>query len=117
MSLTDSIPPGVPTFAGRAPAGCVFWQEAARGAFATSARDHERCAIGTFTHNLDATPAHEEDRRDALRVFADLGYARSEDIPLIPALAQRPRHVVYAPLARAPLPPTSSCSSCGPARH
>src|SRR5205085_3204932 len=58
-----------------------------------------------FTHNLDATAAHEVDRRDALAVFADLGYVRPEDIPAIPVLAVRPRHVVYAPLAATPLAP------------
>jgi uncharacterized protein (DUF169 family) len=105
ICLTDSVPPGVPAFSGRVPAGCAFWQEAARGAFATSPRDHDLCAIGTFTHNLETTEAHEADRRDALRVFADLGYVRPEDIPLIPVLPERRRHVVYAPLAATPLPP------------
>jgi len=105
VSLTDTVPAGVPAFAGRVPAGCVFWQEAAARSFATSPADHELCAIGTFTHNLDAGAAHEEDRRDALRVFADLGYVRPEEVPLIPALRQRRRHVVYGPLPDAPLAP------------
>jgi uncharacterized protein (DUF169 family) len=106
VCLTESVPPGVRTFGGRVPAGCVFWQEAARGAFATSAADHDLCAIGTFTHNLDTgDEAHRRDRQDALRVFADLGYVRPEDIPLIPTLRTPPRHVVYAPLADTPLPP------------
>jgi uncharacterized protein (DUF169 family) len=105
VSLTDHAPPGVAAFAGRVPAGCVFWQEATRRTFVTSPRDHDLCAIGTFTHNLEATAAHEADRRDALAVFAELGYVRAEDIPLIPTLAQRRRHVVYGPLAEAPLPP------------
>src|SRR2546428_13357383 len=87
VCLTDQVPAGVPAFAGRAPAGCSFWQEAIKGAFATSARDHDLCAIGTFTHNLDATAAHEADRPDALRVFADLGYVRPQDIPRTPVLA------------------------------
>ena len=105
VCLADAVPAGVRRFAGRAPAGCRFWQEAAHGAFATAPADHDLCAIGTFTHNLEATPAHEADRRDALRVFADLGYVRPEDIPQIPVLAARPRWVVYAPLAATPLPP------------
>src|SRR5262249_6248429 len=41
------------------------------------------------------------DRGDALAVFADLGYVRPEDIPLIPVLARRPSYVVYGPLAEA----------------
>lgn len=86
-------------------AGCVFWQDAGGGAIATGPADHAHCAIGTFTHNLHTDPAHETDRRDALRVFADLGYVRPEDIPGIPVLAERPRTIVYAPLATTPLPP------------
>jgi uncharacterized protein (DUF169 family) len=38
-------------------------------------------------------------------VFADLGYVRAEDIPMIPVLTSKPKVVVYSPLADAPLPP------------
>ncbi len=105
VCLSDTVPAGVRRWSGPAPAGCFFWQEAAKGAFATEARDHESCAIGTFTHNLDASPAHEADRRDALKVFADLKYVTADDLAMIPVLATRPRAVVYAPLAATPLPP------------
>ena len=105
VCMTDTLPAGVRLFSGRVPAGCRFWQEAARTVFATTARDHDLCALGTFTHNLEATAAHEADRRDALKVFADLGYVRAEDLPLIPVLAKRSKHVVYGPLAQVPLPP------------
>jgi uncharacterized protein (DUF169 family) len=105
VSLADAPPPGVPLFAGRVAAGCRFWQEAAARTFATAPADHDLCAIGTFTHNLAVTPAHEVDRGDALRVFADLGYVRPEDIPQIPVLARRPAYVVYGPLAASPLTP------------
>jgi uncharacterized protein (DUF169 family) len=105
VALVDAVPAGVPPFDGRVPAGCRFWQEAATRTFVTAPGDHDLCAIGTFTHNLPGTPAHEVDRRDALKVFADLGYVRPEDIPLIPVLASRPRYVVYGPLADAPVPP------------
>jgi len=104
--LTGDAPPlGVSARAPRVAAGCVFWEKAAQGGFVTAAADHANCAIGTFTHNMDATASHEVDRRDALAVFADLGYVRPEDIPAIPVLAHRPRHVVYAPLAQSPAPP------------
>jgi uncharacterized protein (DUF169 family) len=105
VCLADTVPAGVRRWSGPAPAGCFFWQEAAKGAFATEAADHESCAIGTFTHNLDATSAHEADRRDALKVFADLKYVTADDLAMIPVLATRPRAVVYAPLATTPLPP------------
>ena len=42
---------------------------------------------------------------DALKVFADLGYVRPEDLPMIPVLASRSKYVVYGPLAQIPLPP------------
>jgi uncharacterized protein (DUF169 family) len=105
VCLADQAPVGVAGPPRPVAAGCVFWQEAARGAIATGPADHAQCAIGTFTHNLATEPAHETDRRDALRVFADLGYVRPEDIPGIPVLAERPRAIVYAPLATTPLPP------------
>jgi uncharacterized protein (DUF169 family) len=105
LSVSDTPPAGITRPAPRAAAGCVFWEKAAAGGFVTSPADHANCAIGTFTHNLDTTTAHEVDRRDALRVFADLGYIRPEDIPAIPVLAVRPRSIVYAPLASSPLPP------------
>jgi uncharacterized protein (DUF169 family) len=105
VCLAEAVPAGVRRWSGNAPAGCFFWQEAAAGAFATEPRDHDSCAIGTFTHNLEATPAHEADRRDALKVFADLKYVTADDLAMIPVLATRPRAVVYAPLAATPLPP------------
>jgi uncharacterized protein (DUF169 family) len=105
LSATDEAPSGVSSQAPRVAAGCVFWEKAAQGGFSTSAADHANCAIGTFTHNMDTTEAHEVDRRDALRVFADLGYVRPQDIPAIPVLTQRPRRVIYAPLADTPVAP------------
>jgi len=40
-----------------------------------------------------------------LRVFADLGYVREQDIASIPVLESRSSHVVYGPLATIPLAP------------
>jgi len=105
VALADAVPPGVPAYSGHAPAGCSFWQEAARGAFATSPSDHGLCAIGMYTHNLARTPAEDAELGAALGVFAELGYVRAEDVPRIPVLASRPNHVIYAPLAASPLPP------------
>lgn len=105
ICLVDAPPAGVPMFTGRVAAGCRFWQEAQARTFVTAPSDHDLCAIGTFTHNLEVSPAHEVDRRDALEAFAGLGYVRSEDIPLIPVLARRPAYVVYGPLAEAPVSP------------
>jgi uncharacterized protein (DUF169 family) len=105
ISFSDTIPEGIKAHAGRVPAGCKFWQDAAREAFATSAADHNLCAIGVYTHNLQASPAQQTDLMDALKVFGDLEYVRPEDLALIPVLSSQPAYVVYAPLASSPLPP------------
>jgi uncharacterized protein (DUF169 family) len=105
ISFSDSLPTGVPTHSGRAPAGCRFWEDAAAGAFATTAANHSSCAIGVYTHNLQPSPEQQTDLMDALKVFADLGYVTEEDLPLIPVLKSQPKYVVYSPLARAPLSP------------
>lgn len=105
VCFTDEVPEGVKNWAGRVPAGCRFWQEAATEVFATSPEDHGLCSIGMFTHNLETTPAQDIDCADSLKVFADLGYVREQDIATIPVLKHRFAHVVYGPLASAPLPP------------
>lgn len=105
ICFTDSAPEGLATHAGRVAAGCRFWEDAAHGTFVTSAADHSLCAIGVYTHNLETSPAQQEDLMDALKVFSDLGYVRQEDLPLIPVLESKPEYVVYSPLAETPLPP------------
>ena len=105
ISFTETIPAGVKAHSGRVPAGCKFWQDAASEAFATSAADHNLCAIGVYTHNLQSSPAQQTDLMDALKVFADLDYVRPEDLALIPVLDSQPGYVVYAPLASSPMPP------------
>jgi uncharacterized protein (DUF169 family) len=105
IAMADALPPGVALYEGVAPAGCRFWQEATQRVFATLPRDHASCAIGVYTHNLDSPEAVRTDLGDALKVFADLGYVRPEDLPLIPVLQRKPEVVVYGPLASIPLPP------------
>jgi uncharacterized protein (DUF169 family) len=105
ISFTDTRPGGVTSYEGQAPAGCRFWQDAATSAFTTSARDHELCAIGVHTHNLQPSPAQQKDLMDALKVFADLGYVRPEDVPQIPVLKNQSQYVTYSRLAESPLPP------------
>jgi uncharacterized protein (DUF169 family) len=105
VSMVEELPPGVAVWTGSVPAGCRFWQEAASGVFATSAADHQRCAIGQYTHGLEMNGASETDLKDALKVFADLTYVRDEDVAAIPMLATKSRYVVYGPLASMPVPP------------
>ena len=105
ICFADKVPEGVTHWTDRVPAGCRFWQEAASQVFATSASDHGLCAIGMFTHNLETTVAEDIDRSDSLKVFADLGYVREQDIPTIPVLQRRAAYVIYGPLESIPVMP------------
>lgn len=105
IAFTDSITQGVSEFAGRVPAGCRFWQDAAGSTFATSAKDHELCAVGVYTHNLQSSPSQHADLQDALKVFGDLGYVTDRDLALIPVLQSQSKYVIYSPLAETPLSP------------
>jgi uncharacterized protein (DUF169 family) len=105
ICFTDSIPAGMSGHAGRVPAGCRFWQDAASTAFATSASDHSLCAIGVYTHNLQSSPAQQTELMDTLKVFGELSYVRAEDIATIPVLQSEPQHILYSPLADSPMPP------------
>ncbi len=105
VCLTDQLPPEVPLWSGVVPAGCRFWQEAASRVFATSAADHERCAIGLYTHSLQMSPAAATDLQDALRVFADLTYVTAKDLASIPVLQAKASYIVYGPLGAIPAAP------------
>ena len=105
MAFADSVPPGVVAYSGLSPAGCRFWQEAATRVFATVASDHELCAIGVYTHNLEGAAGYQGNLQDSLRVFGDLGYVRQEDLPFIPVLNRAVKVVVYGPLGATPLTP------------
>jgi len=105
VSFADTIPDGIERYPGTVPAGCRFWQEAASGVFATVPSQHDLCAIGVYTHNLKTTPAQQKDLGDALKVFADLGYVRPQDLPFIPVLNRKSAVVVYGPLGAFSLAP------------
>jgi uncharacterized protein (DUF169 family) len=105
ICLTDGAPEGVSMWSGPTPAGCRFWQEAATRVFATAAADHERCAIGQYTHGLEMSPGAAADLQDTLKVLADLTYVRPEDLAAIPVLEKTAKCVVYGPLGEVPLAP------------
>ena len=90
----------------RSPPAAAFGRRQLRGVFATVSSNHDLCSIGIYTHNLDTTPAQQQDLGRCLKKFsADLGYVRPEDIPMIPVRASKPKVVVYGPLESVPLPP------------
>jgi uncharacterized protein (DUF169 family) len=106
LRLCNQIPEGVPSFDRTVAAGCVFWQEAARGPFATSAQDHALCSIGIYTHNLTPAPEiYRTDLTDTLKVMENLDYVRPEDVDRIPVLHRESRYVIYGPLSAAVEPP------------
>ncbi|HVU47520.1 MAG TPA: DUF169 domain-containing protein [Terracidiphilus sp.] len=105
VCFADAVPESVPAYEGHAPAGCRFWRDAATAAFATSSSDHALCAVGSYTHNLELSAAEQGELQDCLTAFGGLGYVTPEDLPLIPVLGRRPKHVLYAPLAQSPCPP------------
>lgn len=105
ISFTDGVPTGIPTRTTQAPAGCRFWQDAAEGAFSTSAEDHALCSIGCYTHNLPMSGGTQTDLADTLKVLNDLTYVTEKDIAQIPALKSQPKQIVYSPLSETPLIP------------
>ena len=105
-AFPDTVPEGVPEFDGTVPAGCVFWQEAAAGVFATTAGHHALCAIGVHTHNLSGAPASQpEELGAALEAMIGLDYVREEEVAGIPVLERAVKHAVYGPLRDFPLDP------------
>ena len=106
IAFRDAVPDGVPEFDGSVPAGCVFWQEAAKRTFATSARHHALCSIGIHTLNLSQAPASQpEDLRTTLEAMTGLDYVREEEVAAIPVVRREVKHALYGPLADFPADP------------
>ena len=106
VAFRDAVPDSVPEFAGSAPAGCVFWQEAARRTFATSAGHHALCSIGIHTLHLSRAPASQpEELRAALEAMMGLDYVREEEVAAIPVVQREVHHAIYGPLADFPTEP------------
>ena len=107
VCISDDAPEGVPDYDGRAPAGCLFWQEAAKGPFATRTTHHELCAIGVHTHHMANPPdSYEAELGNVLKTMAGMDYVREQDVLEIPVLENETRCVIYAPLGKTPLEPT-----------
>lgn len=103
VAFADAVPDGVPEFDGSAPAGCLFWQEAARRTFATTAAHHSLCSIGIHTMNLSRAPASQpEELRSALEAMTGLDYVREEEVAAIPVLQRAVTHAIYGPLSDFP---------------
>lgn len=106
VSFSDKLPDNFPAFQGQVAAGCSFWEAAGAGTIVTSPRDHELCSIGFYTHNLaDPSPNYGAELTTVLKVLGDMNYVREEDVATIPVLQTRSKHVIYSPLATAPMYP------------
>jgi uncharacterized protein (DUF169 family) len=106
ISFCDVAPSGVPSYEAVVPAGCVFWQEAAKASFVTSTKDHELCAIGVHTHHLSEPPeSYENELKETLKAMAGLDYVREEEVGAVPVLKRKVRHVIYGPLAESRVDP------------
>ena len=106
IAFRDAVPDGIPEFDGSVPAGCVFWQEAAKRTFATSARHHALCSIGIHTLNLSQAPASQpEELRTTLEAMTGLDYVREEEVAAIPVVRREVKHALYGPLAGFPADP------------
>ena len=106
VAFRDAVPDGIPEFDSSVPAGCVFWQEAAKRTFATSARHHALCSIGIHTLNLSQAPASQpEELRTTLEAMSGLDYVREEEVAAIPVVQRAVKHALYGPLADFPAEP------------
>lgn len=105
IALRDEAPEGVPSYSGGVPAGCAFWEQAARSTFATSARDHEMCAIGVHTHRMSKpSRAQAAELKSTLRAMSGLDYVRDEEVEAIPVMQREVGCAIYGPLAEFPTP-------------
>jgi uncharacterized protein (DUF169 family) len=99
LSFAHVSPSGIRPFNDVVPAGCSFWQLAATSTFYTSAKDHELCSIGIYTHHLaEPSPAHESELQNALEAMSGLDYIRPDEVAAIPVVQQAVKYVVYGPL-------------------
>jgi uncharacterized protein (DUF169 family) len=106
ITFRDSAPAGVPHVAAREPAGCGYWRRAAAGeVFYTDADDHKGCPVGAHTHGVALSAEESQQLQGLVGTMVGLEYLKMEDVAGIPTRKQPFAFAVYAPLARAPLPP------------
>jgi uncharacterized protein (DUF169 family) len=109
ITFTQDEPAGVPRYEGAMPAptadgrtgkvsaGCVFWMKAADRTFRTAAEDHGNCSVGSLTHGFITLEVAAQ--RADVKALVGASWVTPEVFPHIPVIAQRPRWVIYGPLA------------------
>ena len=89
-------PPNARGRTGQAPAGCVFWMEAASRTFATAPADHANCSVGSLTHGLISL--EEAATRDDVEAVLGAGWVDEQAVLALPTVSERPAAIVYGPL-------------------
>lgn len=115
ITFTQQEPAGIPRYegtmpaptpdgrTGKVPAGCVFWMKAVDRTFHTCAEDHGNCSVGSLTHGF-ITLETAATRAD-VKALVDACWVTPEVFPHIPVVKQRPKCVVYGPLAETRIDP------------
>lgn len=88
---------------GKVPAGCVFWMKAADRTFHTCADDHANCSVGSLTHGF--IPLEVAASKADVQAMVAVQWVTPEMFPGIPVVRERPKCVVYGPLADTPIDP------------
>lgn len=88
---------------GKVPAGCVFWMKAAERTFHTCSEDHANCSVGSLTHGF--IPLDVAATKADVAAMVAVKWVTPEMFPGIPVVKQKPRCVVYGPLADTPIDP------------
>ena len=89
---------------GAAAASCVFWIDATRGVFATTAEDHGNCSVGGLTHGFKTM---EEIAGNAdVAALCEAGWVTPEAVAKIAVVRDKPKIVVYGPLGEIPVEPS-----------
>ena len=89
---------------GAAAASCVFWIDATRGVFATTAEDHGNCSVGGLTHGFKTM---EEIAGNAdVAALCEAGWVTPDAVAKIAVVRDKPKSVVYGPLRDMPMEPS-----------
>jgi uncharacterized protein (DUF169 family) len=106
VAFTDTAPLDIPRVARSEPAGCGYWQKAARGEiFHTVADDHKACPIGAHTHHVVTTEEEQRELMGLIHTMVGLSYIKLEEVPSIPKRTSPLKVALYAPLTTAPFLP------------
>jgi uncharacterized protein (DUF169 family) len=106
VAFRVAAPAGVGRVERPGPAGCAYWKSAAEGrVFYTEAADHYNCPVGAYTHGIELPAARAAELEAVVGTMVGLEYLRMEEVVRLPRVAEPFRVAVYAPLAKAPVPP------------